>query len=132
MQCLSGKDFKTILHELPVFIKSGTFQDFFTSITLVVEQRMPGIPEMRPDLVSTACFELAFYQRHITKTLHHTIMGNGMLTLLPFRKNKHLQPVLRITGNMSGNGSLIFRHISPNQRHIFSVDGVIKKLFAQN
>ena len=75
MQGLARNDFKAILHKLLVLGEGSAFQDLASPICNIVEQGVPYMPEMNPDLVCTACFQAAFNQAYITETFDHLVMG---------------------------------------------------------
>ena len=80
------------------------------------------------NLVGTPGFESALYQVHVAKALQHLVVGNSMLTLIAFGEDIHLKPILNATANMPDDGALILRQITPNQRCIYALGGMIEEL----
>ena len=67
MQGEPGHHFEAIVDELLVFGKHGAFDDSLSTISFVVEKRMPDMLEMDPDLVRPACLKMASNQARIVE-----------------------------------------------------------------
>lgn len=128
MKRLPGKYFKAVVHKLLVLRKSGALKDHMATISFITKKGMFNILEMNPDLVRTAGFQLAIHQGHITKPIQHSVMGDGMASLASIRVNREYLPVARTAADMTGNRPFIGPEISPYQRQVMAVDGMVEKL----
>jgi hypothetical protein len=62
MKRLPGKYFKAVPYKLLVLCESCPFEYLVAAIFAVIEKGMPDITEVDPDLMCTACLQLAFNQ----------------------------------------------------------------------
>src|SRR5450755_3694077 len=83
MQCLSSANCKTVFDKLFVLIEYGSFYNFITSISFIIEYGVPDIFHVNTDLVRAAGFQYAFNQCYISKSFEHFIMRNGFLSMMP-------------------------------------------------
>jgi len=67
MQGMAGEGMEAILHELFVFGKGGPLQDLVPPIGFIIEERMPDMLEMYPDLMGAARFQLAFHKAEVSQ-----------------------------------------------------------------
>src|SRR5664280_751501 len=82
MQCLTGKNFKTIFNKLLVLGKCCAFKYLISTILLIVKQRMFYMTEMNTDLVGSPCFQFAFDEGNITEILKNLIMSYSSFSFL--------------------------------------------------
>jgi hypothetical protein len=59
MKSLTGQDIKAILHKLLVFTEGRTLQYFVSAVIGVIEQWMPYVFHVCPDLVCATGLQLA-------------------------------------------------------------------------
>ncbi len=88
MQRMTRQLLKAVLDELLVFRKGRSLENAVAAVPFVVEQRMPDVFHVYPDLVRTARFQPAFEQVHVAEPLEYFVMGYGMLALRPVGKNE--------------------------------------------
>src|SRR5690242_17035651 len=132
MQCLPGYDLITVFNKLLVFCVGSTSQDLISAITFVIEERMAQKAHVGTDLMSTPSFKYALNQGDISITFQHLVMGDGMFSNAAIQINHHLSTVFGTATDMTGHGSFLFGHITPDQCNVFPVDGVIKEFPGQS
>lgn len=131
MQGTAVADAETIVYKLLVFGIDGPFQNFITSIFPVVEQSVPNMLHVHPNLVGSAGFQDTFHQGNIVEPLQYFIVGDGVFAGFSIGIGiKHFTEI-PVPGYMCINCSLVFLHIAPDQRHIFSFYRVAEELFGQ-
>ena len=132
MKRMPGQDFKYISNELPVLWEINAPQRRMAFIPFIIEQCMANVPEVRPDLVGTPCFQLTFYPGHITETLQYFVMGNGMFSLAAVLINGHLHPVFRVPPDVSPDRSFILLHIPPYESPVQPLGRTVKELLGHS
>ena len=80
MQRLTWTKLEAIAYELAVFTEVGTFEYLVTPIHVIIEKDMTDMFHVYPYLVRTACLKIAFYERHIAKSLKHPVVSDSMLS----------------------------------------------------
>ena len=74
----------------------------------------------------------ALYERHEAETLHHFPVGHGGFAYSRVGgSDRHAKPVLRITGDIALYPALILREMSPDERLIRAVRGLVEELLAE-
>ena len=128
MQSLPWTSVKAVIYELFVFTKMSPFQNLMSAIPFVIEQYMADMLHVDPDLMRTPCLQNTLHQRHIAQTFEHTIVRHGMFADSRIGHDRHLHPVLRVTGDIADDRPFVLLHISPYQCTITPFRRFIKKL----
>lgn len=84
---------ETVFHELLIFGKCGSFQNFVTAIIVIVEQRVTNVTHVYPDLVCATGFQHTFHQVYIAQFFNHFVVRHRRLTIISFRENREYLPV---------------------------------------
>ena len=131
MQGATWAKVKTIVNKLPVLGIDRSLEDFVSAILPVIEQCMPDMFHVHTYLVGTPCFQDTLHKRYIMEALQHGIMGDGMLAMIAFGISvKHLAEPL-VTAHMRYNGTFILLYVAPDQRHVFTRNGMVEKLLGE-
>src|ERR1700761_5589186 len=105
MQSMARAKLKAIIYKLLVFGINRAFYNSIAAIGFIVKQRMAYVFHMYPYLMCAACFQVALYERGITKPLNYFVVGNGLFTVLTFGKYIHHLPVAQAAAYVTGNGT---------------------------
>ena len=126
MEYLSGAKFKAIVDESLIGTAPLPTQNLVAPISLVKEEGMANVLHVGTYLVGPTGFEDAFYQRGISETLHHAIMGDGGLAYLGVgREHRHTQTVLGVTGDVALYAPAILGEVAPHQGKVTTVSGLV-------
>ena len=128
MERLSRANGETVIHKLFIFRRGCSFQNLVSTITLIVEQRMPDIFHMDTYLMRTPGFEAAFHQCDIAQTFQNGIVGDRRLALISFGENRHLHAVTRITADIAFDPSFVVAYDTPYERPVFTFGRFVEKL----
>jgi hypothetical protein len=86
---------------------------------------------MYADLVGTAGFQTAFYQRNVSQRFNNAVMGNRPLSLAAVRKGRHYAAVARTSSDTYINGSFGWFRLAPYQSPVSALNGMMKELFSK-
>ena len=98
------------------------------SIPFVIEKYMSDVFHVHTDLMRTSGLEYTFYQCDISQPFQYLIMSNGMFSLSRVRHYCHLHAVPRIPADVSGDGTFVLFHDSPDKGIIFALGCFIVEL----
>lgn len=62
VQCLARTGLEAVFHELAVFAEMGALEYFVAAIAVVVEERVPYVFHVYPDLVRASCLEVTLHK----------------------------------------------------------------------
>ena len=119
---LTRADFKAVLNELLIFCVYGPFPDFRSSVALVIEQRVPDMAHMDPDLVGPASLEAAFYDCNESEPLDDLVVGDCNFALFRVVINAEPEPVVRVPADSCRDCALILLNIAPDHCYVQPVD----------
>ena len=131
MKSLTRKESETVLYELTIFCVYGSFTDLRSIIAFIIEERMPYPVEMHSYLVRPSRLKPAFDDSNISESFKNAIMGHCMFPMISLRKHLESHSVVRITSDISDDGSFIILEISPNNGNISTFDRMHKKLLGK-
>ena len=131
VESLTRQEFETVLYKAPVLGVNGSLADLGTVITIVIEERVSYPIEMDTDLMCSSCLKTALHHSHITETLENPVMGNGMFSMISLGENLEPHSIIRITSDITYDGTLIVLYITPDYSHITTLDRMHKELLCK-
>ena len=129
VECVAWHSLETIFDKLLILREGGTLQYLVATVTLIVEERVTDILHMNTNLVRSSRLESALHQSNIAVALQHLVVSNGVLTLRAIGKDIHLVAILRVATNMSRNSTLVVSQVTPHERNVATLCGVVEELF---
>ena len=131
MKSLTREKFEAVLDELAILRIDRSLADLCTVITFVVEERMTYPIEVHTYLVGTSCLKTTLNYSDIAETLKNPVVGDRVLSIITIGEYLEAHPVVRISSDITDDGSFILFKITPYDSHIATFDGVNEKLFCQ-
>src|SRR5512140_3382973 len=92
---------------------------------------MFDVAEMNSDLVRSAGFEPAFYNRNVPKSFSNFVMCNCSLSQVALGNYLYYLPVADIPSHISCYGTFRRVRSAPHKRNIFSVGCFVVELFGK-
>ena len=129
VQSMARHSLEAVLDKLLILREGGTLQYLVATVALIIKERVADILHMNTNLVRSSRFESALHQSNISVAFQHLVVRNGMLTLRTIGKDIHLVAVLRVATDMSRNCTLILRQVTPHERNVATLCGVVEELF---
>ena len=111
---------------------SGALAYFRSSVASVVEEGMPDVVHVNPDLVGPSRLQAALYHCDIAESFEDLVVGDGMLSpFVIFRVDLEAEAVVGITPYGTVDSTLIFLDVPPNNSDVKPLDAMFEKLFRQ-
>ena len=114
-----------------VLAENRPFDDFVSSVFIVVEQRVAQVPHVYADLVGAPCFEVAFDQAHVVQAFQHFVMRNRPTPLVALWKGREFVAEARVPAHVTIYGAFVGGRFAPDQCVVGAFDRMAEKLFGQ-
>ena len=123
----------TLGADVPVFVfgENGSFKNLITSIGAVCEKGMTYMLHVNPYLMCSPRLKGAFYEAYIIKSFKHTVVCGSIFAMIAFGVCLKQFSETLVATYMCHYCTSIFFKIAPNQRHVFALYGMVKKLFGK-
>jgi hypothetical protein len=131
MESLTREKLEAVLDELAILGVDCTLPDFRAVIPVIVEERMTDPIEVNTDLVGTACLETTFHDCHIAEAFEDTIVCHRMFSMITVWEDLEAHTVVRVTTDITYDGTLIILEIAPYDSHITTLDRVYEELLCE-
>ena len=128
VQGLTGAGLEAVLHKLHILARGVAAQHAVAAIALVVEQGVPDILHVHPDLVRAASFELALHECYMGKVFNGMVVCYSMFAQVTVGKDAHEQAVAQAAPNVALNGTVHLLHLAPHECHILALGGLVEEL----
>ena len=116
MECLTRTDFEAVSDETLVVPALCAAQNLCAAVAFIVEERMPDVFHVHPDLMGSSGFEDAFHECDIAEALQDAVVCDGVFADARLRvKHRHLHSVSWIAGDVTLNASFVFFKVSPDE-----------------
>ena len=130
MQGLPWKRFEHVPQKRIVLASRCAFYGDVSPIGGVTKQRVSDVLHVHADLVGASRFEFALDEGHGSQPFQHAIMRGRVLPFPAIFEDLLDATISQRTTHVTSHGA-IFRHISPHQSPIPTVDCALKKLLTQ-